>query len=91
MLAAGWQEWNSAHEGAGDTIHIDYDGDYASERVLIVSGRAKVMRTRGAAITRPWWMSFSESPTAADSVLIVSVDGGGSAPGWAATFEGAGP
>ena len=35
-LAAGWQEWNSADEGAGNTIHIDYDGDYASERVLIL-------------------------------------------------------
>ena len=38
-LAAAWQVWDSAQEGAGDTIHIDYDGKYGSERVLIVSGR----------------------------------------------------
>ena len=30
-------------EGVGDTIHIDYDGEYGSERVLIVSGRATVV------------------------------------------------
>ena len=28
-------------EGAEDTIHIDYDGEYGSERVLIVSGCAE--------------------------------------------------
>ena len=39
-LAAGWQVWNSEQEGNGETFHIDYDGDYGSERVLIVSGRA---------------------------------------------------
>ena len=39
-MAAAWQVWDSAQEGAGDTIHIDYDGEYGSERVLIVSGRA---------------------------------------------------
>ena len=34
-LAAAWQVWDSAQEGAGDTIHIDYDGDYVrgSERM----------------------------------------------------------
>ena len=37
-LAAGWQVWDFAQEGSGDTIHIDYDGDYGSERVLIVCG-----------------------------------------------------
>ena len=39
-MAAAWQVWDSAQERAGDTIHIDYDGEYGSERVLIVSGRA---------------------------------------------------
>ena len=39
-MAAEWQVWDSAQEGVGDTIHIDYDGEYGSERVLIVSGRA---------------------------------------------------
>ena len=28
---------------AGDTIHIDYDGEYGSEWVLTVSGRATVV------------------------------------------------
>ena len=42
-LAAAWQVWYSAQEKAGDTIHIDYDGEYGSERVLIVSGRANVV------------------------------------------------
>ena len=44
-MAAAWQVWDSAQEGAGDTIHIDYDGEYGSERVLIVSlsGRATVI------------------------------------------------
>ena len=36
-LAAGWQLWDSTHEGVGDHIHIEYDGEYGSERVLIVS------------------------------------------------------
>ena len=27
--------WDSAQEGAGDTIHIDYDGEYGSERVCL--------------------------------------------------------
>ena len=27
--------WDSAQKGAGDTIHIDYDSDYGSERVFI--------------------------------------------------------
>ena len=42
-MAAEWQVWDSAQEGVGDTIHIDYDGEYGSERVLIVSGRATVV------------------------------------------------
>ena len=42
-LAAAWQVWDSAQEKAGDTILIDYDGEYGSERVLIVSGRATVV------------------------------------------------
>ena len=46
-LAAGWQVWDFAQEGSGDTIHIDYDGDYGSERVLIVSGRATVIPDDG--------------------------------------------
>ena len=37
-MAAAWQVWDSAQERAGDTIHIDYEGEYGSERVLIVSG-----------------------------------------------------
>ena len=40
-MAAAWQVWDSAQERAGDTIHIDYDGEYGSERVLIVSGCAE--------------------------------------------------
>ena len=47
-LAAAWQVWDSAQEGAGDTIHIDYDGDYGSERVFIVSGRATVIPDDGS-------------------------------------------
>ena len=39
-MAAAWQVWDSAKEGVEDTIHIDYDGEYGSERVLIVSGCA---------------------------------------------------
>ena len=40
MAAAAWQVWDSVQDGVGDTIHIDYDGEYGSEWVLIVSGRA---------------------------------------------------
>ena len=29
-LAAMWQVWDSVQEGVGDTIHIDYDGEYLS-------------------------------------------------------------
>ena len=47
-MAAAWQVWDSAQEGAGDTIHIDYDGEYGSERVLIVSGRATVVPDDGS-------------------------------------------
>ena len=39
-MAAAWQVWDSVQGGVGDTIHIDYDGEYGSERVLIVSGCA---------------------------------------------------
>ena len=42
-MAAAWQVWDSVQDGVGDTIHIDYDGEYGSERVLIVSGRATVV------------------------------------------------
>ena len=38
MAAAAWQVWDSVLRG--DTIHIDYDGEYGSEWVLIVSVRA---------------------------------------------------
>ena len=68
-LAEGWQEWNSAHEGAGDTIHIDYDGDYGSERVLIVLGRATVVPDDGSP-------SFTVGP--GDAVYFMS---GSTAPG----------
>ena len=47
-LAAAWQVWDSAQEKAGDTIHIDYDGEYGSERVFIVSGRATVVPDDGS-------------------------------------------
>ena len=54
-LAADWQVWDSAQESTESTIHIDYDGDYGSERVLIVSGRATVTPCDGSP-------SFSVSP-----------------------------
>ena len=47
-LAACWQVWNSEQEGKEDTFRIDYDGDYGSERVLIVSGRATVIPDDGS-------------------------------------------
>ena len=47
-MAAAWQVWDSVQEGAGETIHIDYDGEYGSERVLIVSGRATVVPDDGS-------------------------------------------
>ena len=34
-------------EGNEEAFHIDYDGDYGSERVLIVSGRATVIPDDG--------------------------------------------
>ena len=37
-LSKDWPAWKFS-EG---TTHIDYDGDYGSERVLIVSGRATI-------------------------------------------------
>ena len=40
--------WDSVQDGVGDTIHIDYDGEYGSERVLIVSGRATVVPDDGS-------------------------------------------
>ena len=52
-MAAAWQVWDSAQEGAGDTIHIDYDGEYGSERVLIVSGRATVVPDDGSPCPSP--------------------------------------
>ena len=33
-LAADWQLWDSAQEGTEGTIHIDYDGEYGSERMM---------------------------------------------------------
>ena len=39
--ALGWQVWNLEHETDNKTIHINYDGEYASERVLIMSGRGR--------------------------------------------------
>ena len=47
-LAADWQLWDSAQEGTEGTIHIDYDGEYGSERVLIVSGRATIVPDDGS-------------------------------------------
>ena len=47
-MAAAWQVWDSVQDGVGDTIHIDYDGEYGSERVLIVSGRATVVPDDGS-------------------------------------------
>ena len=47
-LAEAWQVWDSVREGVGDTIHISYDGEYGSERVLIVSGRATVVPDDGS-------------------------------------------
>ena len=35
MAAAAWQVWDSVQDGVGDTIHIDYDGEYGSERVFV--------------------------------------------------------
>ena len=45
-MASAWQVWDSVQDGVGGTIHIDYDGEYGSERVLIVSGRATVVPDR---------------------------------------------
>ena len=50
-MAAAWQVWDSAQEGAGDTIHIDYDGEYGSERVLIVSGYSTAISLRAFSCT----------------------------------------
>ena len=47
-MAAAWQLWDSVQDGVGGTIHIDYDGEYGSERVLIVSGRATVVPDDGS-------------------------------------------
>ena len=47
-MAAAWQVWDSVQDGVGDTIHIDCDGEYGSERVLIVSGRATVVPDDGS-------------------------------------------
>ena len=45
-MAAAWQVWDSVQDGVGDTIHIDYDGEYGSERVLIVSAGTSVRCNR---------------------------------------------
>jgi uncharacterized cupin superfamily protein len=42
--AAGWPEWR-CHD---DQVRIEYDGDYASERVLVLSGRATVVPEDGS-------------------------------------------
>ena len=47
--AAHWQVWNSEKEMVDSHFHIDYDGDYSSERVLIMSGRATVNPDDGSA------------------------------------------
>ena len=47
-MAAALQVWDSVQYGVGDTIHIDYDGEYGSERVFIVSGRATVIPRDGS-------------------------------------------
>ncbi len=47
--ALGWQVWNLEHETDNKTIHIMYDGEYASERVLIMSGRGTVTPDDGSA------------------------------------------
>ena len=52
-MAAAWQVWDSVQGGVGDTIHIDYDGEYGSERVLIVSGRATVVPDDGCPSSPP--------------------------------------
>ena len=33
-MAAAWQVWDSVQDGVGDTIHIDYDGEYGSAECL---------------------------------------------------------
>ena len=43
-LAADWQMW----EFAGGATHIEYDGEYGSERVWIVSGRATIEPNDGS-------------------------------------------
>ena len=40
--------WSSEKERNEETFHIDYDGEYGSERVLIVSGRATVVPDDGS-------------------------------------------
>jgi hypothetical protein len=42
-LAVAWPEWRSSED-----VHIEYDGDYTSERVLVLSGRATVVPDDGS-------------------------------------------
>ena len=43
-MAAAWQVWDSVQGGVGDTIHIDYDGEYGSERgTVCVSPRLRAL------------------------------------------------
>ena len=49
-LAANWQVWEFA-EGATD---IEYDGEYGSERVWIVSGRATIEPEDGSPSPAMW-------------------------------------
>ena len=43
-LAADWQGWKFAESAT----HIEYDGEYGSERVWIVSGRATIEPNDGS-------------------------------------------
>jgi hypothetical protein len=50
-LASTWPTWESAtHQPPiqDDKVHIKYDGDYGSERVLISSGRATLIPDDGS-------------------------------------------
>ena len=36
-MAAAWQVWDSVQDGVGDTIHIDYDGEYFHSMCISVA------------------------------------------------------
>jgi len=52
-MAAGWPEWSSKTHpqkpAKSGKFHFDYNGDYATERVLITSGRATLKPDAGGA------------------------------------------